>query len=173
MDPLELLPDTLHGGETLYVASIVVTDFVPATHTLSYMFAHSTPLTVAAAALEDGTGWSLTVPATETVKWPTGPISFTAMVTAESDDRVTAVDSGAIRVTASPLFVSWAKTALDAVEAQIQGRASSDQQSMSLGDMSVGFMSMKALLESRQWLRNEVRKDSSNRPRRIILARFT
>jgi len=39
--------------------------------------------------------------------------------------------------------------------------------------MSVGFMSMKALLESRQWLRNEVRKDSSNRPRRIILARFT
>jgi len=174
VDPLEKIPTTLHGGETLYVAEIIITDFLPSTHTLAYLFAHSTPLTVAAEALGSGLGWSLTVPAANTVQWPSGPIAFAGYATAtDTGAKVTAVDRGTIRITASPTYVSWAKTALTAVEAAIAGRADDAQTNFTLGDMAIGFMSLDALIKARQWLKAEVRKDGANRPRRIMLSRFS
>ena len=171
MDPLELLPTSLHGGETISV-DVVVSGFLPSTHSLAYHFASATPLTVAAVATEDGTGWTLTVPAASTLAWPSGSLAFIGMATATTGGIATAVDVGSIRITASPLFVSWAKTALAAVEAAIEGRATDGQNNMAIGDMSVGFMSIDSLLKVREFLQAEVRKQGANRRSRIMRARF-
>ena len=171
MDPLNILPTTLYGGETI-VESITVNGYTPATHTLSYHFALTTALTVAAVANSGGTGWDLTVTAAQTVLWPSGSLAFMAYATASTGGRVTVVDAGAIQVTASPAFTSWAKTALAAVEAKIAGRASEDQTNFSIGDISVGLMSFEALTKARDWLKTEASKDGSNRVARVIRTVF-
>lgn len=172
MEPLELLPTTLQGGETLYVESIVIDDATPATHALSYIFAAKTSATVAGVALEDGTGWSLTVPAATTLTWPSSRIAFTGYTTAITGGRVIAVDHGVIAVTASPAYVSWASTVLAAVDAAIAGRATDAQLSVTIGDMSVSKMTLESLFKARDWLAAEVRKDTANKMPRIIRARF-
>ncbi len=171
MDPLEILPTAIHGGETIAV-DIVVSGFLPATHTLAYHFAAAVPVTVAAVANTAGTGWTLAVPTATTVTWPSGSLSFVGMVTAIAGGVVTAVDAGAIRVTASPLFVSWAKNALTAVQAVIEGRATDGQINMTIGGMNVGFMSLDSLIKAREFLQAEVRKQGANRQSRIMRARF-
>ena len=171
MDPLNILPTTLFGGETL-VEEITVDGYTPATHTLAYHFALTTALTVAAVANGTGTGWTLTVTAAQTVLWPSGSLAFIGYATATTGGRVTAVDTGAIQVTASPAFTSWAKTALAAIEAAIAGRASVDQTNFTIGDMTVGLMSFEALTKARDWLKSEAMKDGSNRTARIIRTVF-
>lgn len=170
MDPLSVLPISAYGGETIY-AEITIDGYLPADYTLSYSFAADVPVTITAEADGD-TGWTLTVPAATTLAWRSGFVGFSGLATAKVGGRVTAVDSGSIRITASPLYVSWAKTALAAVEAAIAGRASSDQVSFTIGDMSVGLMPMESLIKTRDWLYSEAQKDGGNRMRRVILSVF-
>ncbi len=173
MEPLALLPTTLHGGETIAV-EIIVSGYLPSTHTLAYQFTHSTALTVTATANEEGTGWKLTVPATETVKWAAGLMRFVGMATRTSDSVVTAVDEGSMAVTVSPFFVAWATTALAAVEAAITGRATDAQKRVGMGDLTVEGMTLDELIKARVWLQAESRKaQRGGTPKRIILSRFT
>ncbi len=173
MDPLELLPTTLHGGETIAV-EIIVSGYLPSTHTLAYQFTHSSALTVTAAANQAGTGWNLIVPATETVKWAGGLMRFVGLATRTADSVVTAVDEGSIAITVSPFFVAWATTALAAIEAAITGRATDAQKRVGVGDLTVEGMTLDELMKARIWLQAESRKaQRGGTPKRIILSRFT
>ena len=172
MEPLNLMPGTLYGGESIVISDILIPEFTPATHALVYHFSDSTGATVTATANNAGTGWNLSVPPATTLTWKSGSLAFIAYATASSGGRVTAVDSGAIMVTAAPSYTSWAKTALTAVEAAIAGRATDGQTNFAIGDMSVGLMSFDQLMKAQQWLKAEVAEDGSNRPIRIMRTRF-
>jgi hypothetical protein len=166
------LPDELVAGTTLQVDSIVLSDATPLTHTLAYSFAGSSVDTVSAVALNDNSGWSLTVPPATTQTWPAGDLQAVAYLTRTSDGLVTAPDFGTIRIQGSPSYSSWAATALAAVQAAIQGQASSAQLSFSIGDMQVSNMPIKDLIEMRDYLKAEVKNETAKRPKRIIRARF-
>lgn len=168
---LGALPDTLYAGETLAVASIIVPGFLPATASLSYTFAAPTAQTVAGVALGSGLGWSLTQTAANTLLWPAGGLHFIAYATVSG--VVSCVDAGFVNVQASPTqAASWYVTALAAVEAVIEGRASSSQQNFTLGDMSVGYLPLDQLIKYRAWLQAEVKQRGPNRVKRRLLSRF-
>lgn len=179
---LAFLPQRLTSGETIYIAAdngkanaedIIVTGYLPSTHTLQYQFAGTSALSVDGVANGAATGWTLTVTAAQTLLWRGGTIPFVGFATKTANGMVTAIDQGSIAVTASPLTASWATTALAAVEAKIEGRASSDQESFTLGDMAVKFMAIDELVKLRDWLRAEVKRNGPSRIKRIIRTRFT
>lgn len=172
VNQLDFIPSELMGGETIAV-TVEVDGYTPADYTLKYQFAASTPVEIAGVANEDGDGWTITVPAATTAQWPSGVVSFVGFVTASGEGgAVTAVDSGFIRVTASPMYVSWAKTAIASIEAVLANTATSEQASFAIGDMSASKWPPKQLMEFRDALILEVQKSGANRIPRRMLARF-
>lgn len=55
---------------------------------------------------------------------------------------------------------TWAERVLDAIEAVLEGKASQDQLSYSIGDRSLTRMSWQELLEARQHFQREVRSQA-------------
>ena len=183
MQNLGFLPEWIVAGETIWIAAantaqssediVLDTPYLPATHALAYEFAGTTPCTVTAVANTGGTGWTLEVSASETVTWRGGSVAFRGKVT-DSSGRVTTVDVGEIQVKASPLTVSQYKAALAAVEAAIAEYATNPYGSFTIpGGMTVQYRSMDDLLALRAFYAGEVRRETSTRPRRIILGEYT
>lgn len=182
---LGFLPGAVIAGETIYVAAantindwagndIIIPGITPAGgYTLAYSFSAATPITVNAVANGDNTGWTLTVTAAQTLLWRAGIIRYTALAVLADPARSYAVDSGAIKVTASPLTVSQYQAALTAVEAAIASYGSSNTRSIQQGDMSITFNSLKELLDLREFYRGEIARETSSRQKRIIRSRFT
>ncbi|MFA5264849.1 MAG: hypothetical protein WC378_13580 [Opitutaceae bacterium] len=182
---LGFLPAAVIAGETIYVAAdnsvnawagndIIIPGITPAGgYTLAYSFSAATPITVNAAANGANTGWTLTVTAAQTLVWRAGTIRFTALATLADPARVYAVDSGAIKVTASPLTVSQYQAALTAVEAAIASFGTTNKRSIQQGDMSITYNSIQELLDLREFYRGEIARETSSRQKRIIRSRFT
>ena len=171
VNQLDFIPSELMGGETIAV-TVEVDGYTPVDgYALKYQFAASTPVEITGVA--SGDGWTITVPAATTVQWPSGVVSFVGFVTASGEGgAVTAIDSGFIRVTASPMYVSWAKTAIASIEAVLANTATSEQASFAIGDMSASKWPPKQLMEFRDALILEVQKSGANRIPRRMLARF-
>lgn len=134
-----LATTTILAGETLE-AELSFDDY-PAGDgiTLKYLFrAGATRDDISAVA--DGTDWTLTVPATDTIRWEPGDCFFSAMYT-DADGVVTEIDSGAFVVRMNPSIRSHAERTLDAIQAVMEGRAKSDQLTVTLGDVSLQYMS--------------------------------
>lgn len=179
---LGYIPARVVAGETIWIAAantlqsaqdIVIAGISPASgYTLAYQFAAPTPISVAASANGNNTGWTLTVTAAQTLLWRAGSLAFAALAT-DSNGKVFAVDGGAINVVASPLATSQYAAALVLIDAAILTFATGAQRSFTLGDMSVTYGSLQELLDLRNHYRAEIARETSTRPKRIIRARFT
>lgn len=182
VDNLGFIPSRITAGESIWIAAantlqssqdITIANITPAAgYTLAYQFAAPTPISVAASANGDNTGWTLTVTAAQTLLWKAGSLAFAALAT-DGNGKVFAVDEGFISVTASPLAVSQYAAALVLIDAAILNFATGAQRSFQLGDMSVSYGTLQELLDLRAHYRSEIARETSSRPKRIIRMRFT
>lgn len=182
MENLGFLPDSVVGGETIWIAAantvqqsydIVIAGISPASgYTLAYQFASQpTPISVSCVANAASDGWTLEVTGAQTLTWAPGPLSFVAIAT--KDSKSFAVDSGTIRVTASPMRVSSWVAVLAAIDAAIAKYAANPNGTVNMGDMSVSYRSMNDLINMRGYAKQMLDRDTANRPRRRILSRFS
>jgi hypothetical protein len=171
------------AGESIWLAAansaqngedLIFTDYTPAGgYTLAYQFAASTPISVAASANGDDTGWALTVTGAQTLLWHPGVIRFAGLVTHTASARIFAVDEGAIAITASPMATSEYASVLAAIEAAILNFATNPRSSFSVDGMSVNYGSLKELIDLRAVYKAEVASQTGKRIKRIIRTRFT
>jgi len=177
------LPSRIIAGESIWVAAansaqdgkdLIFSDYAPASgYTLAYQFASAAPISVAAVANSDSTGWTLTVTGAQTLLWRPGAIRFAGLVTHSSSSRVFAVDEGAIGVSVSPMATSEYAAVLAAIETAILNYATNPRSSFSVDSMSISYGSLKELLDLRAVYRAEVARQTGKRIKRIIRTRFS
>lgn len=137
-------------------------DYDPATWTLTYALVNANHQTQSVTCTDNGDGTHLfTLSATDSRALGSGKWHFQGKMS--SDGIVELVTEGAITVKRDFSLTgqnydarSHAEIVLDAIEAVIQNRASSDQSSMSLNGRSLSLMSHKELEEQRALYRSEV-----------------
>lgn len=174
------LPESIVAGESIWLSAsnttqsaedITFADYTPAGgYSLSYDFAASTPVTVAAVANGADTGWTLEVTSAQTLLWKAGQLSFAGYVTHSATGRKFAVDAGYISVTASPLSVSQWTAVVAACDKAILD--SNGTTSFSVAGMSVTFKSTDEIIALRDYARAMERQETGNRFRRIIRSKF-
>lgn len=179
---LGYLPACIVAGESIWISAdntlgsavdIVIAGYLPATHSLAYQFSAPTAITVNAVANGGGTGWTLDVTPAMTLLWYAGDIQFTGLMTTTLTSRVTAVDAGAVSVTANPTVASQFQTVLDTIDAAIATYAANPFGSVNIGgDNSVTYRRLQDLIDLRRYYQNLVNKQTSGRVKRIIRTRF-
>jgi hypothetical protein len=118
-----------------------------------------------AAATQNGTAQRFTMAAATTAAIPAGRYAWKIRVTDGS--QVFIAEAGSLEVDADPAAAgvrdtrSWARRALEAVEAFLEGNASTAQQSMTVNGRSISRWSLPELTQWRDKLRAEVRSDES------------
>ena len=102
--------------------------------------------------------------ANETVLWQPGKYKY-QILSAEGID-----DSGEFEIIHNYLYADEYDTVksqneilLEAVEAQIAGKASSAQSSISVGDKSIGYCSIEELFKLRDYFKQKVAEESGKR----------
>jgi len=180
---LEYIPNSIVSGESIWVAAantlgnaadIVITGYLPTTHTLTYSFHASTPVSVTADANGDNTGWTLDVTGAQTALWYAGRIQFVGMATNTSSGRITAVDRGAIKVYANPTLASEYASVLTSIDAAIADYADNPFGSISIGpDTNITYRNLDQLIQLRNHYQDLVNRQTASRPCRIIRAKFT
>ena len=173
-EQLNLLPETLVGGETVSITVPQGARLTAAGWTLAYRFASPTPIT--ASGVDDGAaGWTVSLSSAQTLTFPAGALRFDAIATktvGESVTEVVAIDSGQIVVTPTPHLTSKWSTVLASVDAAIATWGTSDQRSMSIEGMSISYRSIDELLKLRSFCLQQIARETGNRRSRIVRTRF-
>ena len=110
---------------------------------------------------DTGTGFRLLIPAATTRDLRPGDYVYVASVT-DTAGVVTVVDQGAVTLLPNPTRVSHAQRCLAAIRARIEGRATSDQLTMSMGDVTLAYMTMPQLMQSEAYFSQQVRAELSS-----------
>ncbi|MBG1232981.1 hypothetical protein [Aestuariivirga litoralis] len=134
--------------------------------------ADAAPVTFAAA--ETGNTYQVTVPAATTADFTPGTWVWSAFMTRTSDSARVQVATGSFTVVADGTIStadprSHAQRMLDAIEALLENRATSDVNSYSIAGRSLTKMSVTELRQLRNYYRREV---SGANVSRIKVARF-
>lgn len=154
------VPTSLTAGDTWEWTSDH-TDYPAGTWALTYYF-WKQGKTFSAAATADGTTHSVTVAAATTANYPVGRYRYQGRVSYSGE--VFTVEDGWLEVLPNPATAtadprSWARRTLDAVEAFLEGNASTAQASMSIAGRSISRWSLPELQQFRQDLQQEVRTE--------------
>ena len=154
------VPSSLTAGDT-WEWTRELADYPAGTWTLTYYFSKAGKQ-FSAAASADGTTHSVSVAAATTAAYPAGRYQWTARV-ARGSEKFT-VESGWVDVEENPATSaadprSWARRTLEAVEAFLEGNATTAQQSMSIQGRSISRWSLADLKQFRLDLRAEVRAE--------------
>jgi hypothetical protein len=127
-----------------------------------------------------GTTHSFTIAAATTTGYKPGRYGWRLRVT--DGTTTTTVENGLTEVQIDPAKAgkadtrTWARRVLDAIEATLEGRASSDQLAMSINGRSISRTPFSELMDARDRFRNEVRAQESpagSGKGRDIKVRFT
>lgn len=165
------------AGETI-TANMTWTRYPAGTDiTLKYTFRAGAKRTDADA-VASGTSWTLAVAAADTVQWEPGDCFFSGIYTTAAG-VVTEIDSGVFIVRQNLAARSYAEMALEAIQANIKNRATSDQKTVAMGDVQLQFMRPAELAkwESKfaaqvQGERNKMRRDRDLSSRQRMQTRF-
>lgn len=158
-------PDAFTAGDTVqWLKSLP--DYDPADYNLAYAFV-SIVGQFAATGVDNGEGeWLVTLAAADTVGILESTYWWTAAVTDIADTQRFTVGNGQTRVLpdllASPAAREtrpYPQRLLDALEAAIEGRATTDQASYSIGGVSVSKLTLEEMLNARDRVRAEVIRD--------------
>ena len=146
----------------------LASDYPPDSYALTYEFHedsggggnHKFTIT----ATEADNTYYIEVPTTTTDDYIAGDFIWSAYITRSSDSARIQIDTGRTKITANLADTnvdlrSHAKKVLDAIEAVIEGRATIDQSSFSLGGRSLSRMSVDELMTFRDRYRAEYLKE--------------
>jgi hypothetical protein len=182
MQELGYIPAQIVGGESIWIAAantaqasqdIIIDGFTPADgYTLAYQFAADTPLSIAAVANGDNTGWTLDVTGTQTLTFTPGRMSFVGIVSHTTPARSHVVDSGGIYVNPSPMRVSAWKAVVAAIDAAMLSAAATPNGSITVDGMSVSYRGTSDLKSLRDYAVEQLRRDTGRRAPSRILTRF-
>ena len=154
-DTLNILPANIIAGETIKKVISVPAD----ADTVKYQFASIPPLEVE---VTEETGvWTLTVTSAQTLTFKRGSIRFVGL-SIDTDDVVTAFDSGAITVEASPMATSKYAPALLAAEEALARYVASEFQRTQLGDMSTDAKKLEDLQNNVDYYKRLVSIDTGS-----------
>ena len=128
-------PSTLVAGDRItWKRTDLGTDYPPALYALSYeaRLEGTGTTKISISASEDGSDYLVEVSQTTSAAWTPGNYQWDAYMTRSADNERVRVDSGSFeiepnRATSSDDPRSHAKIMLDAIEAQIEGRATDSQ----------------------------------------------
>jgi hypothetical protein len=139
---------TIMAGATLQ-ADVTLADFPAETGaTLRYAFRSGLARVFADAVGNTQTGaWAVQVAASETAKLEPGNCIYSALHT-DPDGVVEEADSGTIIIRHNPGIVSHAERMLNAIRAVMENRATTEQVTISLGDVQLQYMTPDEL---RKW----------------------
>lgn len=153
-------PTTIHAGDT-WEWTRTEAEYPAGTWSLTYHLRNaSAAYNVTATA--DGTTHSVSVPAATTATYKPGRYDWIARVT-DGTDTFT-VDTGSLTIlpnlgaTGAQDGRSYERRVLDAIEAVLEGRASHDQASYSIGNRSLSRMSIAELMTFRDKFKAAVLK---------------
>ena len=130
-------------------------DYLASLYTLKYVFINSSAK-ISVSSTADGDTHSVEIPAATTASWTAGVYKYTGYLEkiADSANKIP-FSSGTITITANVLTASTAdmrshaRKVLDAINATLEGRASKDQQSISLNGRSLQYTVIADLLTLR------------------------
>lgn len=160
-DIAEQVPNELTAGDS-WVWTRDLSDYPAGTWTLSYVFKNAES-SFSATASASGTTHSISIAAATTAGYKAGRYKWFARVTYGS--TTTTIEDGWLDVLPDPSvagqydYRSWARRALDAIEATLEGRASSDQLAMSIAGRSISRIPLGELTQWRDRLLQEVRTE--------------
>jgi hypothetical protein len=158
---LEQVPTSVISGDT-WRFTLEFADYPAPTWDLTF-YAENKDSTFSQAAVDSGSNHAFVIDAANTALIKDGKYKW--MIRATDGAIVETISSGWIDVVVNPAAAgnkdrrSWARRTLDALEATLEGRASSDQIAMSVGGRSISRMSLAELREWRDILRGEVRTE--------------
>lgn len=161
-------PSTIKAGDfTGWKRTDLGTDYPPATHALKYTARKLTDPTVVIniTAGESGSDYIVSIPAATSATYAPGVYAWQAFIERTADsERVTvgygvwtvAADTAADQTTDQR---SFARRALDAVEAVLEKRATTDQEEYSIAGRSLKHTPLPDLIVLRDKLKAEVRAE--------------
>ncbi len=146
----------------------LATDYPPSTFALTYEFHDDSggggnkKFTITATEADDT--YYIEVGSSTTASYTAGDYIWEAYITRSADSERIMVDSGRTEITINLANTnadlrSHAKKVLDAIEAVIEGRATIDQSSFSLGGRSLSRMSVEELMTFRDRYKAEYMKE--------------
>jgi hypothetical protein len=151
----------LIAGDTLQFTTSVPDYPASAGWTLTYRLVPRTSgSAISFDATADGDDYDIEVGASTTDDWTAGEYSWSAYVS-KAGERHT-VDQGTVKIQPNPGVVaaydarSFARKALDAIEAVLEGRASKDQEEYSIGGRSLKRTKLEDLHKMRARFKAEV-----------------
>lgn len=177
MPILDAFPKELIAGDTLRVVRGYA-DFEAPTWTAT-LYGENKDHSFSQAAVASGTDHSFTISATDSASFKVGRYRLNVRVT--DGTIVETVETAWLEVRANLAATgkadprSWARQALDAVEAAILNKATTDQLSFSIRDRSVSRIPLVELMQLRTELRSQVRTEEQGEARglgRNIKVRF-
>lgn len=162
----EGIPAKLVAGDRWTWKRTDLVDYPPASYALRYVMrlygAGSTEIAIDAA--EDGNDYYLEVSAATTAGYAAGWYEYQTYIIRSSDSERVTIERGRVEViadrdesTADPR--NHNRIMLEALESTLQGKASKDQLSYSIGDRSLSRMSPSELQEWYDIYRRRVRDD--------------
>lgn len=167
------VPDELVAGDT-WAWTRELSDYQAPTWSLTYYFVN-TGHRFEASSTDDGTAHAISIAAATTAGYTAGRYRWTVRAT-DGSSFVT-VEDGWVNVrpdpskgTADPR--SWAARTLAAIEAFLEGNATTAQASMSINGRSLSRWSLAELREFRNELRQQVRTEEDSSGKRDIKVRF-
>ena len=176
------VPDQLPAGDT-WQWTRSLSDYPAGTWTLAYRFANEVDaFTVTATA--SGTDHAISVAASTTAGYKPGRYSWRAMVTSGAERH--SIESGVLEILPDPGATGYrsvrthARRVMEALEATIEGRATTDQLAMSIAGRSISRMSLTELRENWEKYATMVKAEeraeainSGRSPRNRLLVRFS
>lgn len=160
---LDAVPKTLVAGDT-WRWTRTFADYPATTWTVTYYFENQEKQ-FSAAATASGTDHAISIAATSTTNYPPGRYRWFARAVSGLISETIAGESGWLEVEPDPAVAgtrdhrSFARRALDAIEATIEGRATSGQLSFAIRDRTVQSFTIEELLKLRDTMKNEVRAE--------------
>jgi len=160
MSTPEKVPDQLVAGDT-WVWTRVLDDYPASTYTGTWYLENRTGQ-ISVAAVASGNTFTATVAKATTAAYKAGEYRWRFVATKISDSTRTSVEDGWVSVLPDPASsgnLDWrthARKTLDAIEAVIEGRATTDQEAMSINGRSLTRISIPDLLKFRDYYKGEV-----------------
>jgi hypothetical protein len=161
MPMLESVPPSFIAGDTVRF-TLTFGDYPAPTWDLVF-YAENSGYQFSQASVDSGSSHAFTILATTTDDIPAGRYKWA--IRATDGTVVETIDGGWLEVEIDPAFAgekdhrSWARRTLDAVEAFLEGNATTAQQAISIAGRSISRWSLSELLQWRDRLRQEVRAE--------------
>jgi len=160
------MPDEIRAGDSLLLQQAFA-EYTPAEWDLTTEIVGSSGDLGAFVAVDDGEEFATTITAATTATWAAGSYTWQQYMTAGVERRT--VGDGTLLVLANLATVathdgrSHVKVVLDALEAMIENKATSDQMSYSIGDRALSRMTPSELMgwyqRYKMWYAQETREE--------------